>query len=119
MTDVGPTLYWQFNATTVPAPHRFTVLPLDINRSGRAADASLLEETTATKRQFTLYYEVLDYTDVSTILTIEEAAAQFEFRYPDRGVQKSAWCWMPPFPRDLIIESPEEWENVTVAMEEI
>lgn len=107
------------NGAAIESPVSFKVTPFRIERKDRTADGSLVTDVIATKRVFEIGYYELTGSELSYWTTLYDAGAPITFTYPRNSSTQSSTCWITDLAKEMVLESPEVWQGVTITMEEI
>lgn len=103
----------------LPSPQKFAITEREICREGRLASGKLVKDVIAVKRTFRLEYNILSATDLNTILTEYDRHTFLSFKYPDRGVTKTATVAFTEMPRELFrTGAVEQWRNIVFTLVE-
>lgn len=100
-------------------PDKFQIIPIKIGKSTRAASGRKIEEITAVKNTYLLYYKALDPIDANIFIDLYSSNDNVNFIYEDSGINKSAIVSLESIPRELFIYDWRYSENIRLTLEEV
>lgn len=102
----------------IKTPKTFTIEEVEIAREGRLSSGRLVKDIIAVKKRFVLCYEGMTSQDAEVFKTEYDRKQFLSFKYPDRGVTRTATVWFAQLPRELLSKFLTYWANVTIVLEE-
>jgi hypothetical protein len=110
---------FKLNGTTISNPSRFIIGRSWIERGERTASGKLVKDRICVKRRFELIYNDMAVSEITTLIALFELENTLTFQFPEEESTKTATVWFTEFPDpELVAIDPEEWENITVVLEE-
>lgn len=112
-------MYFSLDNVVIPEPVEFEITPVNIERRKTTANGTLVVDLIRRKSSFRLSYNYLTGDEIAILLTAYGTGTFKVLSYPELGVQKSTYVWLNELPRSLTSVDPQdEWEGVTLTMEE-
>lgn len=102
----------------IPSPNSFSIRTYNIEHSERTASGRLVKDIIAVKRTFLLKYLGLNATEKAVFNTLKEKQDFLILDYLEGGEVKTATVWMNELPAEMVTMNPEEWEDITIKLEE-
>ena len=102
----------------IPYPNEFYIMTFNIERSDRTASGRLVKDIVTVKRQFTLRYRNLSGSEMALFSSLKAKNEFLVLKWYENDEQKSAVVWLNELPGSMVTIVPEEWEDVTIELEE-
>lgn len=108
----------KLGGVVIPSPNSFSVRTYNIEHSERTASGRLVKDIIAVKRTFVLKYMGLNATEKAIFNTLKEKRDFLVLKYLEGGEVRRAIVWMNELPAEMVSMNPEEWEDITIELEE-
>ena len=107
------------NGTIILSPISFVPTPFRIERRDRTADGTMVIDIIAIKHTYEVRYEELYGSELVFWTTLYDAGVPVTLTYPLNKSTQTKTVWITDIDKELVLEDPEVWQDVTISMEEI